>query len=386
MRVQGATVTEVGPSLRPSPGAEVIDGHGGALIPGLHDHHIHLLATAAAARSVVAGPPEVRDERALAATLRRADAALAPGAWIRAVGYHESVAGDLDRHDLDRLVPRRPVRVQHRSGARWVLNSVAVDSLSLDHHDHNADRSGIERDAAGRPTGRLHRADGWLRHLLPREDPPDLAALGRRLARFGVTAVTDTTPYTTLEDLAPLTDAVALVLALTAWDEAGSRPGDRIEHGAVIPDDQYARIARHGLTVVTQPGFVAERGDDYLRDVDPDDRPHLYPCASLIDRGIAVAGSTDAPYTHLDPWRAVDAARTRTTATGTTVGAREAVGARRALDLFLGSADAPGGPPRTVTAGSPADLCLLTVPLGEALRNPREVLVGATVVDGRIVP
>ncbi|MBN2622662.1 MAG: amidohydrolase family protein [Acidimicrobiales bacterium] len=439
--------------MRPSPDAAVIDGGGGALIPGLHDHHIHLLATAAAARSVVAGPPEVRDERALAAALRRADAALAPGAWIRAVGYHESVAGDIDRHDLDRLVPRRPVRVQHRSGARWVLNSVAVDSLGLDHQDHHADRSGIERDAAGRTTGRLHRADDWLRHLLPREDPPDLAALGRRLARFGVTAVTDTTPYTTFEDLAPLTDAVAsgalpqhvvvtggpelagsdppaglswgpvkividdgaypslddlcdrftaahrhgrrvavhcvtrvaLVLALAAWDEAGSRPGDRIEHGAVIPDDQYDRIARHGLTVVTQPGFVAERGDDHLRDVDPDDRPHLYPCASLIDRGIAVAGSTDAPYTHLDPWRAVDAARTRTTATGATVGAREAVGARRALDLFLGSADAPGGPPRSVTAGSPADLCLLTVPLDDALRNPREVRVAATVVDGRIV-
>ncbi|MCA1846714.1 MAG: hypothetical protein LC792_26680, partial [Actinobacteria bacterium] len=33
-------------------GEEVFHAGGGALIPGLHDHHIHILALAAAARSV----------------------------------------------------------------------------------------------------------------------------------------------------------------------------------------------------------------------------------------------------------------------------------------------------------------------------------------------
>ena len=100
--------------------------------------------------------------------------ALAPTAWLRAVGYHESVAGDLDRAALDRLVALRPVRVQHRSGARWVLNSAAIDRLGLE----EVHRPELERDPAGRLTGRVHRADAWLRSLLPREAPPDLAPLG----------------------------------------------------------------------------------------------------------------------------------------------------------------------------------------------------------------
>lgn len=449
VRVASGVVAEIGAGLAPGPGAVVVGAHGGALLPGLHDHHVHLLATAAAARSTPVGPPQVRDAAGLAAALRRADRALARGRWLRAVGYHESVAGDLDRELLDRLVPDRPVRVQHRSGARWVLNSAAVAALALE-GEH---RPGLERDPAGRLTGRVHRGDHWLRARLPPEDAPDLAALGRRLAGRGVTAVTDATPYGDVADLALLAGAVAagdlpqrvvvtggpalagaalpnglergpvklviddaaypaldevvagmvaahrhgrnvaihcvtraaLVLALAAWDEAGSRPGDRVEHGSVVPPELYGELRRHRLTVVTQPGLVAERGDDYLRDVDPDDLPHLYPCRSLLDAGVAVAGSTDAPFSACDPWRAVAAASTRRTAGGVVLGAAEAVPPRRALDLFLGDVHDPGGPPRRVAVGAPADLCLLACPLDDALAAPAEAPVRAVVCAGALV-
>ena len=58
--------------------------------------------------------------------------------WIRGVGYFESVAGELDRARLDRLAPARPLRIQHRSGALWMLNSAAVDRLGLDRWDGRA--------------------------------------------------------------------------------------------------------------------------------------------------------------------------------------------------------------------------------------------------------
>ena len=132
--------------------------------------------------------------------------------------------------------------------------------------------------------------------------------------------------------------------------------------------------------------FVAERGDDYLREVEADDLPFLYPCASLLRGGVPVGASTDAPYTHVDPWRAIEAARTRTTVGGVVLGPGEAVPARRALDLFLGTADDPGGPPRMVVPGAPADLCLLATPLVDALRAPLRVEVVTTFVDGRPVP
>jgi hypothetical protein len=177
---------------------------------------------------------------------------------------------------------------------------------------------------------------------------------------------------------------VALLLALAAWDEVGARPGDRIEHGAVVHPEEEVRIAGHGLTVVTQPAFVAERGDDYRADVDPDDRPHLWPCAGLLRAGIAVGGSTDAPFGPADPWRAIAAAVERRTAAGHLLGPGERLPARRALDLFLGPPDSPGGPPRLVAAGAPADLCLLTAPLDEALRHPSASLVAATIRAGEL--
>ena len=140
-----------------------IDAAGGTLLPGLHDHHVHLRALAAARASVAAGPPQTRTAADLAARLRAADADLPPGAWLRAVGYHESVAGALDRQVLDRLLPHRPVRVQHRTGALWMVNSAAVARLGLD----GCELSGVERDQAGRPTGRLWRMDRWLADRVP---------------------------------------------------------------------------------------------------------------------------------------------------------------------------------------------------------------------------
>lgn len=449
VRVDGPHVGAIAPSLAPSAGEVVIDSRGGALIPGLHDHHVHLLATAAAAASVDVGPPAVRDATALGQALQAADAASAPGAWIRAVGYHESVAGDLDRHALDRLVASRPVRVQHRSGVRWILNSAAVDALELARRDH----PGVERDASGAPTGCVDRADVWLRALLPDAAAPDLAALGASLAAAGVTGVTDTTPSEHADDLAVLARAVtggalpqrvvatgglalagasppdgvvlgpvklvvddgaypsiddladgiavahrhgravaihcvtrtALVLALAAWEAAGSQRGDRVEHGSVIPTELVGELRRHELTVVTQPAFVAERGDDYARDVDVDDLPHLYRIRSLLDAGVPVAGSSDAPYTAPDPWAAMRAAVHRTTPGGLVLGPDERVPPAVALGLFLGAPHDPGGPARRVAVGAPADLCLLAHPLAATLERLDARDVVATIRGGRLV-
>ena len=448
VRVSGGTITSMGRGLDASPSERVVDGGGGAVLPGLHDHHTHLLATVAAVRSVDLSPAGVHDGAGLADALRRADRALAPGGWLRGVSYHESVAGDLDRWSLDALVADRPTRIQHRSGARWTLNTAGIRALGLT----AIDRPGIERDASGDPTGRLHRADGWLRDLLPETDTADLAGLGRRLASFGVTGVTDATPcddvagfaaiahargtgglpqrvmvmggpditsaqfprglergpvklliddaeYPAFDDLTGwVRDAhahgrnvaihcvtrPALAFAVAAWNTAGSRSGDRVEHASVTPPDLRAELAALRLAVVTQPAFVTERGDQYLDDVDPDDIAHLYPCRSLLDAGIAVAGSTDAPYSDPDPWKAILAATTRTTALGAVVGADQRISPTRALHLFLSDLRLPGGPPRSVAAGRPADLCVLDCSLEVALAHPDSGSVRMTICDGAV--
>ena len=392
---------------------------------------------AAARRSVRVGPPQVLDRQGLVAALRVADEVLPRDAWLRAVGYHESVAGDLDRVRLDEIVARRPVRVQHRSGALWLLNTAALRAIGDD----------------GEGDGRLFGADGWLRDRLPADEAPDLAAIGTQLSGYGVTGVTDATPVDRMEDLQVLASACArgdlpqdvqvtggpalagcempaglrrgpvkvlladhqlpaldqvvdwvrdahgygrpvavhcvtreaLILALAAWETAGARSGDRVEHAAIADGPLARRVSALGLTVVTQPGFIAERGDRYLTDVEPADRPHLWPCRTLIDAGVAVAASTDAPFGDPDPWLAVAAATTRRTATGQLLGVEEAVDARTALALILGTLADPGGPPRRVRPGAPADLCLLDLPLAEGLAHPSAERVVLTLQAGRVV-
>jgi predicted amidohydrolase YtcJ len=452
VRASGGVIAEVGRPLAPRAGDMVVDGRRGALLPGLHDHHIHLVALAAAERSPWVGPPVVTDPDRLAAALHQAHAALDRGEWLRAIGYHESVAGPLDRWSLDALVVDRPVRVQHRTGAEWVLNSLGLAHIGVDDDGTGPEeaRSGVERDAGGRPTGRLRGLDRWLSDRLPPLPAPDLAAVGSRLSRYGVTGVTDATPVATLGELHPIADAATggllpqrvtimgsprlteaepppplargpvklmladyalpgledlvrwmraahaagrpvavhavtrtgLGLALAAWDEVGAIDGDRVEHASVVPPNLRSRVASIDLVVVTQPGFVEERGDRYLAEVAPDDLPHLYPCRSLIEAGIRVGGGTDAPFGHPDPWRAIATAVERRTSDGAPLGVREAVSPERALALFLTPPGAPGGAPRRVAEGASADLCLLDGPLSTVLEDPSSSHVALTVHGG----
>ncbi|WP_460071369.1 amidohydrolase family protein [Streptomyces sp. YKOK-I1] len=412
VRIRAGRIVELGRAL---PGAADVDGRGGALLPGLHDHHVHLAALAAEAGSVRVGPGEVRGREELGAALRSG----VPGEWVRAVGYHESVAGKLDRRVLDGLVPDRPVRVQHRSGAMWFLNGAALRAAGLD------------------GDGRLWREDRRLRDLVP-PVPLDLAAVGRRAARLGVTGFTNADPHPreglarllsvlpqrvlvmsaedmsaedmsaegmsaggpvklmlddpTLPDPAELARVVArsrprpvavhcvtrvqLLVTLLALEEAGPVAGDRIEHAAVVPAESVAWIRRLGVTVVTQPHFPVERAAAYATDVRPDDRPHLYRCRTLAEAGVPVAAGTDAPYGTHDPWAVMRAAVARDDGEGITPSA--------ALRLFLG---APGHParPRRLTVGLAADLCLLHVPLREALDALSARTVRAAYVGGEPV-
>ena len=141
----------------------------------------------------------VNDETSFADVLRQAHAALGEGEWLRAIGYHESVAGPLDRWRLDALVPDRPVRVQHRAGGGVGAQHARRSTWSAS--TDTTDRTGVERDGGGQPTGRLLGLDRWLRDRLPPAPRARPAAVGRRLAAYGVTGVTDATPAGGVDDL-----------------------------------------------------------------------------------------------------------------------------------------------------------------------------------------
>jgi predicted amidohydrolase YtcJ len=433
VRIAGERIAEVGSRLARAPGEAAFEANGGVLLPGLCDHHVHLHALAAAQRSIACGPPAVATREQLGAALRAA--AASGSGWLRGVAYHESVAGELDRKGLDAWVRDRPLRVQHRSGALWIVNSAGLAELGVSDSD-----------------GRLFRADAWLRAHL-RDEPPDLAAVGARLASYGVTELTDASADTdggalahlcaaaesgalpqrvlamgTAELPAPedssrvargavkalldepqLPDFTAFceriraahaqgrgfavhcvtraqgIFAAAALRDAGARRGDRIEHASVAPPELVALVAELPVAVITQPHFLAERGDDYARDVAREDRPYLYRARGWLDACVPLASGSDAPYGSPDPWRAMAAAVARKSAAGVRLAPEEALSPEQALALYLSGSDDPGGRARRVAAGAPADLCLLDRPWSAARARLASQDVRATWCAGRMV-
>lgn len=440
LRIEHGVVTAIG-QFDPRHDEPVFEARGGLLLPGLHDHHIHVAALAASLTSVRCGPPDVVDVDTFAACLQE------PGrGWLRATGYHESVAGMLDAMTLDRIVSDRPVRVQHRSGRMWFFNSAGLDTLLA----KRTPPPGLERDG-DRYTGRLFDEDAWLQQALGSE-PPCFAQVGTMLARSGVTGLTemspgngaliarhfiketanqslpqrvllagslelseqDTTDHVQLgpaklhlheANLPPLEDAtvfirrahehrrsvaihcateVELVFALAALNDAATVAGDRIEHASVASDFAVADIARAGLAVVTQPHFIRERGDRYLTDVDESAQRLLYRLRAFLDANVTLAAGSDAPFGAYDPWASMAAAVSRRTQRGASIGESEALTPEEALDLYLRAPQALDRR-RRVAVGMPADLCLLDRSWANARNALSSAYVRATFIDGRLI-
>ncbi|WP_171955411.1 MULTISPECIES: amidohydrolase family protein [unclassified Novosphingobium] len=422
IRISDGRIADIG--LDQPRAAMEIDCAGDTLLPGLHDHHLHILALAARRQSVdLAG---LTTEAAVRAAL----VAARPGPWLRAVGYDERAAGLPDTALLDRWVPDRPVRLQDRTGALWVLNSAALAALGTSDWP-----PGAERDAGGHLTGQFWREDRWLARALPRS-LPDLGAMGGELAAFGLTGLTDAGAHNGPDEARLLAGAVPqrlilmgsealgpgegyalgalklliderdppeitalaarigegrrqqravaahcvteaeLALFLAALEAAGgARPGDRIEHGGLIPETFVPVIAAAGLTVVTNPAFIHDRGDRYLEAVAAAQHGDLYPAARLARAGIALLGGSDAPYAAADPWLAMRSARDRRTARGVPLGPDERLEPLAALRLYCGGAIAPG---------APADLILCEGAMADVLADLTADRLRMSIVGGKI--
>lgn len=414
VRLADGLIAEIGVDLS---GAEVFDGRSGALIPGLHDHHIHLTATAAAMNSVKCGPPDVKTSGELIMALNKSGLG-----WLRGVGYHHSVAGEIDRNWLDKNGPDRAVRIQHRSGRLWILNSRAMAELNLTP-----------------PTdGRFYDADLKIRRS---SGFPALKPLVQKLLSSGITGVTEVTPSNGIakfhhylenasplrlsimgkaelsgldhdqvgplklhyhdHDLPMLDDLVAeiskahedgrniaahcvtraeLMLTLAAIEEAGPLAGDRIEHAAIADDAVIEWMSKLGVIVVTQPNFISERIDAYRKDVEAHDLPYLWRLKSFSDAGLNLAAGSDAPFGDPDPWAAMAAAVNRP------IGFEdEAITPEQALTLYTKPSSDAGASARKIAIGQPADICLLNSSWANARGDLGNVIVKVTWIGGKLV-
>src|SRR6266704_2596169 len=213
-------------------GTQVIDLAGRTLLPGFIDAHVH--ASAAGLERLRC---DLSEEHGLDdyLTVVRGYAEASPGTeWITGGGWSIGVfpGGVPSRHDLDRVVPDRPVFLSNRDHHGAWVNSRALELAGVTAGTPDPADGRIEREPDGTPAGTLQEgAMGLVERMVPRpgveEQVAGIAESQRYLHSLGI----------------------------TGWQEA--IVGDY----AVVPDcfDAYLEADRRGQPTARETGGTTSR-------------------------------------------------------------------------------------------------------------------------------
>jgi predicted amidohydrolase YtcJ len=186
----------------------------------------------------------------------------------------------------------------------------------------------------------------------------------------------------------------ALDVVLDIFEEAQKlypRPDarHRVEHVNVAGDDQIKRLASLGLIPVPQGRFVSELGDGAALALGPERTRLAYRVKSLLDAGIEIPASTDAPVVSGDPLLNIHDLVNRRTSSGADFGPEERISVAQAVRAYtVGSAHAVHEDhyKGSLAPGMLADFVALSEDIYEVPAEAlREVRVAATVVGGQMV-
>lgn len=186
----------------------------------------------------------------------------------------------------------------------------------------------------------------------------------------------------------------ALDVVLDIFEEAQKlypRPDarHRVEHVNVAGDDQIKRLASLGLIPVPQGRFVSELGDGAARALGPERTRLAYRVKSLLDAGIEIPASTDAPVVSGNPLLNIHDLVNRRTSSGADFGPEERISVAQAVRAYtVGSAHAVHEDhyKGSLAPGMLADFVALSEDIYDVPAHAlRDVQVTATVVGGQLV-
>ena len=229
------------------PGARVIDVRDRAVVPGLHDFHIHLVGLARARRSIALdGAADVSE---VAGRVRAAAAAAQPDAWLTGRGWSEAQLGGVGLEELESATGGRPAFLMSHDGhSAWASAAArALAAMAAATPDPPGGR--IERDVHGEATGILREAatelvgSGVVRLQGDMLRSPLDETLGE-LAALGVTGATEAGDYTDRNGVGADADFGDSYSSLT--DLAGIVDG-RLRLTLDIPADAIGAAAARGL-------------------------------------------------------------------------------------------------------------------------------------------
>ena len=112
-----------------------------------------------------------------------------------------------------------------------------------------------------------------------------------------------------------------------------------------------------------QPLFITELGNNFIQYIDNEYLQYVYPVRAVLNAGVTVAFSTDAPVVkQFDPLQTISAAMTRKTLQGDIIASNQAITLQEALYAHtMGSAKAANQESEigSIEAGKYADFIVL---------------------------
>jgi predicted amidohydrolase YtcJ len=135
------------------PDTQIIQAHGGMLVPGFIDSHVHFTAGGVGLASVQLRDAANREEF----VQRIADytAGLEPGEWIlEGIWDHQNWGGELPTREwIDAVTPNNPVWISRLDGHMGLANSLALQLAGVDSNVEDVEGGTIVRGEDGALTG-----------------------------------------------------------------------------------------------------------------------------------------------------------------------------------------------------------------------------------------
>jgi predicted amidohydrolase YtcJ len=186
-------------------------------------------------------------------------------------------------------------------------------------------------------------------------------------------------------------EVAAVIEALEYVDKYSPVKGrrHRIEHCSECPPHLLEHIGKLGAVIVTQPPFIYASGERYLATVPEDRLPWLYCIKAPLEKGVIVAGSSDAPVAPENPLVGVYAAVTRRARSGQVLLPEEKISIDQALALYTVNGayasfeeDIKG----SITPGRLADMVVLSDdPYKIPVEQIKDIKVEMTIIGGEVV-
>jgi predicted amidohydrolase YtcJ len=186
---------------------------------------------------------------------------------------------------------------------------------------------------------------------------------------------------------------VAIDMVLEIYEGLATRPNGfahRVEHFGLPSRDQLRRAARMGVISVPQAIFIHALGGNFLQMLPDEFVSRTYPIRAMLDAGLTVALSSDAPVVEDDnPLMGMAAAITRRSKDGRLIAPEQAITAQEALYAYsMGGAIAAGQSAirGSIKPGKLADVTVLSAdPLDVEPEELPKIRVDMTFLEGNKV-